>query len=93
MNQDLEKLTSLTQERLQTLCASVGRIEHELREFNARFTSLESLSVTARQDSRFNFEEIIRQQTSLDSLNERVSEIQKKLNLPDPRAPRLPLRD
>lgn len=82
---NLEQTVNLVLERLQTLCASGERIELELREFNAKLTSLEAIISAGRQDTRFNFEEIIRQQTSIDSLNDRLSLVQRKLNLPDNR--------
>jgi hypothetical protein len=87
MSQDLEQTLNLVLERLQRLCASGERIEHELREFNAKLTSLEAMIFTGKQDTRFNFEEIIRQQTSIDSLNDRMVHVQRKLDLPDRRAP------
>ncbi|GHT91043.1 hypothetical protein AGMMS49545_06090 [Betaproteobacteria bacterium] len=86
MSQELEQAVNLVLEHLQALNASGERIELELREFNAKLTSLEAMISAGRQDTRFNFEEIIRQQTSIDSLNDRVTLMQRKLKLPDPRA-------
>lgn len=92
MSQEPEKAENLEQavnrilEGLQALSASGKRIELELREFNAKLTSLEAMISAGRQDTRFNFEEIIRQQTSIDSLNDRMSNVQEKLTLPEARA-------
>ena len=70
------------------VCASGERVELELREINAKLTRLEGIISTGRQDTRFNFEEIIRQQTSINSLNDRITLVQRKLNLPDNQAHR-----
>lgn len=88
MSQELEKAVGQVLERLQTLYASGERIELELREFNAKLTSLEAIISAGRQDTRFNLEEILRQQTSIDSLNDRISLVQRKMNLPDNQARR-----
>ena len=76
-----ENVDKLIIEHLRGLRAGHDRIENELREVAARLTSLEGSTAAGRRDSVHNFEEIIRQQSSIDQIKARIDRIERRLEI------------
>ncbi|WP_299163309.1 hypothetical protein [Accumulibacter sp.] len=52
-----------------------------MREVSARLTSLEASTTAGRRDSSQNYEEIIRQQSSIDQIKARIDRIERRLEI------------
>ena len=52
-----------------------------MREVAARLTSLEASTAAGRRDSAHNYEEVIRQQSSIDQIRARIDRIEKRLEI------------
>ncbi len=76
-----ENVENLILEHLRGLRSGQDRMENELREIKARITSLEAGVAGFRRDTAHDRDDIVRQQVSLDQLNERIQRIEKRLEL------------
>ncbi|MBL8393629.1 MAG: hypothetical protein JNK99_02600 [Candidatus Accumulibacter sp.] len=56
-------------------------MESERREVGARLTSLEAGTAAGRRDSMHHFQEIIRQQSSIDQIKARIDRIERRLEI------------
>jgi len=70
-------------EHLPGLRGGQDRIEHELREVQARLSSLEAAVVGMRRDTAHTEEDVVRQQLSIDHIKERIHRIERRLDLRD----------
>lgn len=68
-------------EPLRGLRAGQDHLESELREVATRLTSLEASTAAGRRDSTHNYEEIIRQQSSIDQTKARIDRIERRLEI------------
>jgi len=57
------------------------RIESEVQPVAARPASLETSTAAGRRDSSHNYEEIIRQQSSIDQIKARIDRIERRLEI------------
>lgn len=76
-----DNVDNLVLEHLRALRGGQDRIESELREVAARLTSLEASTAAGRRDSAHNYEEIIRQQSSIDQIKARIDRIERRLEI------------
>ena len=76
-----DNVDNLDLEHLRALRGGQDRIESELREVAARLTSLEASTAAGRRDSSHNYEEIIRQQSSIDQIKARIDRIERRLEI------------
>ncbi|MBN8519691.1 MAG: hypothetical protein NOF05_00530 [Candidatus Accumulibacter phosphatis] len=76
-----DNVDNLVLEHLRALRGGQDRIESELREVAARLTSLEASTAAGRRDSSHNYEEIIRQQSSIDQIKARIDRIERRLEI------------
>ena len=67
--------------RSRELRGGQDRIESELREIGARLTSIEASTAAGRRDGAHNYEEIIRQQSSIDQIKARIDRIERRLEI------------
>ena len=75
-----DNVDNLVLEHLRALRGGQDRIESELREIGARLTSLEACTA-GRRDGAHNYEEIIRQQSSIDQIKARIDRIERRLEI------------
>ncbi|MBN8448949.1 MAG: hypothetical protein J0M13_08085 [Candidatus Accumulibacter sp.] len=68
-------------EHLRALPGGQDRIESELRAVAAQLTGLEASTAAGRRDSAHNYEEIIRQQSSIDQIKARIDRIERRLEI------------
>ncbi|MBE2259139.1 MAG: hypothetical protein IAE88_09795 [Rhodobacteraceae bacterium] len=68
-------------EHLRGLRAGQDHLESEMREVAARLTGLEASTAAGRRDSAHNYEEIIRQQSSIDQIKARIERIERRLEI------------
>lgn len=76
-----DNVENLILEHLRALRAGQDRLESEMRELGARLTSLEAGMAAGRRDGTHNYEEIIRQQSSIDQIKVRIDRIEKRLDI------------
>ena len=76
-----DNVENLILEHLRGLRAGQDRLESEMREVAARLTSLEASTAAGRRDSAHNYEEVIRQQSSIDQIRARIDRIEKRLEI------------
>lgn len=76
-----DNLENLLLEHLRGLRAGQVRLESEMREVSARLTRLEASTTAGRRDSAQNYEEIIRQQSSIDQIKARIDRIERRLEI------------
>ena len=76
-----ENVENLILEHLRSLRAGQERLENEMREVAARLTSLEAGTAAGRRDSAHNYEEVIRQQSSIDQIKARIDRIERRLEI------------
>jgi septal ring factor EnvC (AmiA/AmiB activator) len=76
-----DNVENLILEHLRGLRAGQDRLESEMREVAARLTSLEASTAAGRRDSAHNYEEIIRQQSSIDQIKARIDRIERRLEI------------
>jgi ubiquinone biosynthesis protein UbiJ len=68
-------------EHLRALRGGQDRIESELLAVAAQLTGLEASTAAGRRDSAHNYEEIIRQQSSIDQIKARIDRIERRLEI------------
>ena len=68
-------------EHLRALRGGQDRIESELRAVAAQLAGLEASTAAGRRDSAHNYEEIIRQQSSIDQIKARIDRIERRLEI------------
>ena len=78
-----DNVENLILEHLRSLRAGQDRLENEMREVAARLTSLEASTAAGRRDSAHNYEEVIRQQSSIDQIKARIDRIERRLEMVD----------
>ena len=78
-----DNVENLILEHLRMLRGGQDRIEHELREVQARLSSLEAAVIGSRRDVVHTQEDVARQQLSIDHLKERIYRIERRLDLRD----------
>lgn len=76
-----DTVENLILEHLRGLRAGQDRLESEMREVAARLTSLEASTAAGRRDSAHNYEEVIRQQSSIDQIKARIDRIERRLEI------------
>ena len=76
-----DNVENLILEHLRGLRPGQDRLESEMREVAARLTSLEASTAAGRLDSAHNYEEVIRQQSSIDQIRARIDRIEKRLEI------------
>ncbi len=76
-----DNVENLILEHLRGLRPGQDRLESEMREVAARLTSLEASTAAGRRDSAHNYEEVIRQQSSIDQVRARIDRIEKRLEI------------
>ncbi|MEF8722330.1 hypothetical protein [Candidatus Accumulibacter sp. ACC012] len=76
-----DNVENLILEHLRALRAGQDRLESEMREVGARLTSLEAGMAAGRRDGAHNYEEIIRQQSSIDQIKTRIDRIERRLEI------------
>ncbi|MCP5228095.1 hypothetical protein [Accumulibacter sp.] len=76
-----DNVENLILEHLRGLRPGQDRLESEMREVAARLTSLEASTAAGRRDSAHNYEEVIRQQSSIDQIRARIDRIEKRLEI------------
>ena len=76
-----DNVENLILEQLRGLRAGQDRLESEMREVAARLTSLEASTAAGRRDSAHNYEEVIRQQSSIDQIRARIDRIERRLEI------------
>ena len=76
-----DNVENLILEHLRSLRAGQDRLENEMREVAARLTSLEASTAAGRRDSAHNYEEVIRQQSSIDQIKARIERIERRLEI------------
>lgn len=76
-----ENVENLILEHLRSLRAGQDRLENEMRGVAARLTSLEASAAAGRRDSAHNYEEVIRQQSSIDQIKARIDRIERRLEI------------
>ena len=76
-----ETVDTLILEHLRALRGGQDRIESELRATGARLTSLEASTAAGRRDGAHNYEEIIRQRSSIDQIKARIDRIERRLEI------------
>ena len=78
-----DNVENLILEHLRGLRPGQDRLESEMREVAARLTSLEASTAAGRRDSAHNYEEVIRQQSSIDQIKARIDRIERRLEMVD----------
>ncbi len=76
-----DHVDNLALEHLRALRSGHDRIESKLGRVAARLTSLEASTAAGRCNSSHNYEEIIRQQSSIDQIKARIDRIERRLEI------------
>ena len=76
-----DNVDNLVLEHLRALRGGQDRIESELLAVAAQLTGLEASTAAGRRDSAHNYEEIIRQQSSIDQIKARIDRIERRLDI------------
>ena len=76
-----DNVENLVLEHLRALRAGQDRIEHKLSELAARITSLETVTNRSRLDNLSTQEDVYRQQSAIDHINERLERVEKRLDI------------
>lgn len=76
-----DNVQNLILEQFHGMLAGQDRLESELREIAARLTSLEASTAAGRRDSAHNYEQVIRQQSSIDQIKARIDRIERRVEI------------
>lgn len=76
-----ENVENLVLEHLRALRSGQERIEHKLNEVTARLNSLEGAVLKSRTDNLGTQEDVYRQQSMIDRINERLERVERRLDL------------
>jgi peptidoglycan hydrolase CwlO-like protein len=78
-----DNVENLILEHMRSLRAGQDNIAHELREVQARISSLEAAVLGNKREVVFTQEDIARQQVSIDTIKERLFRVERRLELRD----------
>lgn len=76
-----DNVENLVLEHLRALRAGQDRIEHKLSELSSRITSLETAMTRSRSENLSTQEDVYRQQSILDRINERLERVERRLEI------------
>ena len=76
-----DNVENLALEHLRALRVGQDRLENKLTEVCARLTGLESAVNASRRDNLGTQEDVYRQQSVIDRINERLERVEKRLEL------------
>jgi hypothetical protein len=78
-----ENVENLILEHLRGLRAGQASIVHEIRELQSRVSSLKAAVLGTKRDLVFTQEDVARQQVSIDTIKERLTRVERRLDLVD----------
>ncbi len=78
-----ENVEHLILEHLRSLRAGQDNLAHELREVQVRISSLEAAVLSTKREHLFPQEDVARQQVSIDALKERLTRVERRLEIRD----------
>jgi hypothetical protein len=78
-----DNVENLILEHLRGLRAGQDSIVREIRELQSRVSSLEAAVLGTKRDMVFTQEDVARQQVTLDSIKDRLTRVERRLDLVD----------
>jgi predicted nucleic acid-binding Zn-ribbon protein len=82
-NKKTDNVENLILEHLRAIRTGQDRIENEVKEVKHRLTGVEQAITANRRDGVATQEDVYRQQSTIDGLNDRLSRIEKRLEMAD----------